>query len=96
MGLREDVLQHRRAEVLDLVRAHRGLCAYLFGSLARGEGSPTSDVDLLVEFEVGSSLFDVMHLESELSELLGAPVDVVSVGGLLPRDEHIRHEAILI
>jgi hypothetical protein len=96
MTLRQDVLDTKRADVLRIVRAHRGRRAYLFGSVARGEETSASDVDVLVEFEEGSSLFDVMHLENDLCELLGVDVDVVSVGGLLPRDEHIRREAIPI
>ena len=39
-------------------------------------------------------MFDLLHLQDELSELLGSPVDVVSTGGLKPRDEHILGEAI--
>lgn len=96
MSLREDVLQTKRDEVLRLVHAHRGRRAYLFGSVARDEAGPESDVDVLVEFEEGSSLFDLMHLEDELRTLLGASVDVVSIGGLRPRDEHIRREAVPI
>lgn len=76
--------------------AHRGHRAYLFGSVARGEETSASDVDVLVEFEKGRSLFDVAHLENDLRELLGVHVDVVSIGGLLLRDEHIRREAIPI
>lgn len=96
MSLREDVLRTKRNEVLRLVRAHRGRRAFLFGSVARGEEGPASDVDLLVDFEEGSSLFDLMHLEDELRVLLGVSVDVVSVGGLRPRDERIRREAVPI
>ena len=58
-----------------------------------GEKSETgSDIDLLVEFEPGSSLFDLMRLEDELATLLGVQVDVVSAGGLKDHDEHIRRE----
>ena len=96
MSLREDVLRLKRDDVMRIVHAHRGRRAYLFGSLARNEGTPASDVDVIVEFEPGSSLFDLMHLETDLRELLGVPVDVVSAGGLLARDEQIRREAIPI
>lgn len=96
MSLRQEVLETKRDEVHRLVARHRGRAAYLFGSVARGDDTPTSDVDVLVDFEAGSSLFDLLHLESELSALFGVPVDVVSVGGLLPRDEHIRQEAVPI
>ena len=66
----------------------------VFGSVARGEETPTSDIDFLVEFEPGSSLFDLLHIKEELETLLGVPVDVVSVGGLKDRDDHIRREAV--
>jgi len=48
----------------------------------------------LVEFEDGSSLCDLLHLQDELEALPECSVDVVSVGGLKPRDEHIRLEAV--
>jgi predicted nucleotidyltransferase len=51
----------------------------LFGSLARGDGGPESDVDLLVEYEPEAdwSLLDTAQLRAELSELFGRPVDLV-------------------
>ena len=66
----------------------------VFGSVARGDESADSDVDFLVEFEPGSSLFDLLHISEELEVLLGTPVDVVSAGGLKERDHHIRAEAV--
>jgi hypothetical protein len=57
---------------------------------------PESDIDFLVEFDKDSSLFDLMDLQESLQELLGASVDVVSVGGLKDRDDHIRREAVPI
>jgi len=89
-------VQAHRDEILRIVRLNRGKRAYLFGSTARGDDGESSDIDLLIEFEEGSSLFDLKHVEDDLSGLLGVHVDVVSVGGLLERDEHIRREAIPI
>jgi predicted nucleotidyltransferase len=66
----------------------------VFGSVARGEHTPRSDIDFLVEFEPGSSLFNIVRLEDALSELLGCPVDVVSAGALLDRDDDIRNDLI--
>ena len=94
MGERRAIVEARRDEIRALVRLHRGRSAALFGSVARGEDTATSDVDLLVDFEVGSSLFDLLHLQDELAALLGCPVDVVSVGGLKQRGAHIRSEAL--
>ena len=68
----------------------------MFGSVARRDDTRESDIDFLVEFEPGSSLFDLMDLQEALEQLLGVPVDVVSVGGLKDRDDHIRREAVPI
>jgi uncharacterized protein len=48
----------------------------LFGSVARGEASASSDVDLLVEFETGRSLVDLTGLMRELEDKLGCKVDI--------------------
>ncbi len=96
MGLRRALVERHRAEITELARAHRGLSVSLFGSAARGEDLPDSDVDLLVAFEPGSSLFDLVHLQDDLEALLGCRVDVVSAGGLKARDDHIRREAVAL
>lgn len=58
----------------------------LFGSAARGTLRPGSDVDLLVVFEEGAvvTLFTLVDLQMELSELLGRRVDLVPKAGLKP------------
>ena len=96
MSARRQLVDAKREDIRRIVFANRGKRVYLFGSLARGDDNEASDVDLLVEFDDNGSLFDLMHIEDEVEQLLGVPVDVVSAGGLLPRDEHIRREAILI
>lgn len=83
-----------REAILRLARAHRGTTVRVFGSVARGDASESSDIDFLVDFEPGSSLFDMLHLSDDLRDLLGVDVDVVSSGGLKPRDTHIRREAV--
>ncbi len=99
MGERSDhplaaLVQERRAEIKSAVRKHRGRTVSLVGSVARGEETPTSDLDFLVEFEPGASLFDLLHLQDELTAVLGRRVDIVSSGGLKPRDERIKAEAL--
>lgn len=96
MGQRRELVEAKRAEIREIVRRHRGRTVAVFGSVARGDESPSSDIDLLVEFEAGSSLFDLLHITEELQELLGVPVDVISAGGLKDRDDHIRREAITL
>jgi uncharacterized protein len=59
----------------------------VFGSAARGDMKPESDVDILVEFEPDApiGLWEFGHMEGELSVLLGRKVDLVSKRGLKPR-----------
>ena len=94
VGSRRDLVERHRAAITELARAHRGQSVALFGSAARGEDLPGSDIDLLVEFEPGSSLFDLLHLQDDLEALLGCRVDVVSTGGLKARDDDLLREAV--
>lgn len=96
VGPRRNLIEAKRTEIREVVGRHRGRAVAVFGSVARGDETPTSDIDLLVEFEPGSSLFDLLHISEELEALLGVPVDVVSAGGLKDRDDHIRREAITL
>ena len=69
----------------------------VFGSYVRGEQKSSSDVDVLVEFEVPVGLFEFMKLENYLSDLLGVKVDLVSKKALKPHiGEHILQEVIMI
>ena len=68
----------------------------MIGSVARGEDSPESDIDFLVDCDPAASLFDLVHMRQELIEFLRVEVDLVDQGGLLPRDSHIREEALVL
>lgn len=57
----------------------------VFGSVARGQANPESDVDLVVDFDRGRSLMDHGELMMDLEEVLGCRVDVVSERGLRDR-----------
>ena len=61
--------------------------AYIFGSFARGENGPDSDIDILVTFDRSAkvSLFDHVSMTYDLEDLLGMDVDLVTEGTLLPR-----------
>ena len=58
--------------------------AYVFGSLARGEATDQSDVDVLVELDQDATLFDQARMSWQLEDLLQHKVDVVTEGGLSP------------
>jgi predicted nucleotidyltransferase len=96
MGPLRTLVESHRDAIEALAHRHHGRTIAVFGSVARGDEREDSDIDFLVEFEPGSSLFDLLHLQDELADLLGAPVDVVSAGGLRARDQHIKREAILL
>ena len=83
MGL-DDVVRAKRGEILQLAAQHGARNVRVFGSLARGQVTPDSDLDLLVEMEEGRSLLDLVGLWQDLEDLLGRKVDVISEGGLSP------------
>ncbi len=84
MGI-EELLQERREDILRLAAQHGAHNVRVFGSVARGEARPDSDVDLLVEMEAGRSLLDLGGLLMDLQALLGREVDVVTDKGLRDR-----------
>lgn len=77
-----------------MVRRHGGRDAVVFGSVARGTDAPGSDLDLMVAFEGGRDIVDLLALQAELEELLTVPVDVVSAGSSGPAADRARSEAI--
>jgi len=59
--------------------------ASLFGSIARAENSEESDIDILIQFPKGKSLFDLIGLKLELEEVLHKEVDVLTYSSIHPR-----------
>jgi uncharacterized protein len=67
----------------------------LFGSVARGEERPGSDIDILVEFERVGGLFEFVRLKNYLEKTLGQPVDLVTPEALKPQlRERILRESV--
>ena len=65
----------------------------LFGSVARGEASSESDIDLVVRFSKRKSLLDLVRIEREIAEALGREVDLVTEASLSPYlQERIQNE----
>ncbi len=64
--------------LVNILRKHGVKKAKLFGSYARGENKPDSDLDLYIECRQGTSLFDVFDLQNELEEKAGIKVDLVT------------------
>lgn len=73
--------------IFDIVRvaqAHGAMSVRVFGSRARGDAGPESDLDLLVTLEPGRGLLDLVAIKQDLEDLLRFPVDVVTEASLSP------------
>ena len=84
MASAKALLDEKRDEILRLAALHGAANVRVFGSVARGDDSDDSDIDLLVHMEDGRSLFDLVRFWTGVSTLLGRKVDVVSDGGISP------------
>ena len=84
------VRRHRQA-LLAAVAAAGARNLRVFGSVARGEDTPDSDVDLLVDVPDGTGLFALLALEEQLQRVLQVDVDLATVESLKPR---VRAEAL--
>ena len=81
----EDLRSRYREQILVLAARRGAHNVRVFGSIARGDQRPDSDVDFVVDFEPGRSLLDLTGLWLDLEQTLGCKVDVVSSRGLRPR-----------
>ena len=84
VGTRAEVLRKRRSELVAAARRHGVRGIHIFGSVARGEATSESDVDLLVHLDDGRTLIDLAAFQREASEVLGLPVDVATADMLKP------------
>lgn len=97
-GVRPSELIAAGGSVLRQVAERRGFTDLaVFGSAARGDDRPDSDVDLLVQPPAGADLFDMLRLEELLESILGRKVDVVSYRGLdIRRDQDILRDKVAL
>jgi predicted nucleotidyltransferase len=68
--------------IIDYLQAYNPVKIGIFGSYAREENRPDSDLDILIKLNTAISLFQLVRMERELSELLGVKVDLVSDGAI--------------
>lgn len=71
------LLVSRRPQVIDIVRSHGADNVVVFGSVARGEDGPDSDIDLMVDIPERMGLFALARMEAEVRGELGVEVDLV-------------------
>ena len=79
---KDDLLERNREQILRVCAEHRGLNVRVFGSFARGEAGPGSDVDLLIDVASEHSAWFPGGLLMDLQDLLGRKVDIVEPDAL--------------
>jgi uncharacterized protein len=82
MSLAAETLQGSRETILRIARKHGASNVRVFGSFARGEARPDSDLDLLVDMAPERSLLDTVAMIQELEAALGRKVDVLTENAL--------------
>ncbi len=84
-------------EVASILASHGAKKVSIFGSYARGEQKPESDLDIIVEFSERKSLLDIVGIEQELSDELGIKVDLLTEKSISPYlIDRIRKEMMVI
>ena len=77
-----DEIRAKREAIYEIARRHKAEKLWVFGSCARREERPDSDVDFLVKYEPKYTLLDAVELQDDFKEFLGREVDVVSAQAL--------------
>ena len=86
-----------KKKIISILIKHGIKKILVFGSYARNEATPKSDLDLIVEFPEGTSLLDHVGIEIELSEALNMKIDLLSRNGISPYIKNqVLKEAIVI
>ncbi|MBI3995660.1 MAG: nucleotidyltransferase family protein [Nitrospirae bacterium] len=88
----QNLLKDKADGIRRIARKNGVVRLSVFGSFAHGKPTRESDLDLLVEFEPGRDLLDLIGLKQELEELLGRKVDIVTERALSP---HLRDQILL-
>ncbi len=97
VGRPSERVERHRSLIIELVAAHHASSPRVFGSVARGDDEPGSDVDVLVDFADDASLLDEVGLRIALTDLLQVPVDVVDAASLRgDMRERVLHEAVAL
>jgi hypothetical protein len=92
----ETLRREKRAAIVQLGQRYGARNIRVFGSVARGDNQASSDVDFLVEFDKGRTLFDLIGLRLDLHDLLGVEVDIVTPNSLRYIRERALAEAVPI
>lgn len=88
----DSLLIDKRADILRIAEANGATRVRIFGSFARGTARAESDLDLLIDFEPGRNLLDLVAIKQDIEDLLGRPVHVLTEAAISPyiRDAILR------
>ncbi len=75
---KRELVRHRRNDILEAAESFGAERIRLFGSVARGEESPDSDVDFIIKMRPEMRVFDLVDLQDRLREILGCQVDILT------------------
>ncbi len=91
------MVRFNRQRLATLCKEHKVGRLRIFGSAARGEERPDSDIDLLVDFTVPVGFFELIELEEQLAAFFGRSVDLLTEPGLSPyfRDSILSKTEVL-
>jgi hypothetical protein len=96
MGI-DELLKERREEIIRIAAQHGAYNVRVFGSVARGEANPDSDIDFLIDLGENRSPWFPVRLIRDLEKLLGRKVDIVTEKGLKERiRKRVLQEAVLL
>jgi uncharacterized protein len=95
--VRQSLSKKEKQQILNIAQTHGAKRVMLFGSYARGEVGPESDLDILVELAPTRTLLDIVAIKQDVEDLLGMRVDVVTTEGVSPHlKKNILQEAVLL
>jgi predicted nucleotidyltransferase len=97
-SISRDKLKGIKDIIIKVLKKHNVKKAAIFGSVARGEATEESDIDIVIEFEGRKSLLDLVDLKLELQELLGKKVDVITYNSINPllKEQILNEQKILL
>lgn len=92
------VSQEINTKIVSYLKQYHPSMVGVFGSYARNEQTKFSDIDVLIDFKSALSLLQIVHIEQELSEILGIKVDLVTMASLKNAKikEYIKKDLLVI
>ena len=78
------MINDRRDEILEIANKYGAVSVRIFGSVARNEDAPESDLDVIVDMKQGASLLDIVAIKQDIEDLLGIRVDLVTEAAISP------------